>query len=54
MCLSGFLPLGSHVFLLIARCKRVALYLAFPIEGETKGGFDICLYLADFAFVVLF
>ena len=53
-------PLSSHVFLLIARCKGVVvthvtcLYLVFPIEGETRGGFYICLYLAGFASVVFF
>ena len=34
--------------------SNTCLYLAFPIEGEARGGFYICLYLAGFASVVFF
>ena len=34
--------------------SNTCLYMAFPIEGETRGGFYKCLYLAGFASVVFF
>ena len=59
MCLSGFLPLSSHVFLLIARCKGVVVTHVCTLLSlsKVKQGVVftyVCTYLAGFASVVFF